>query len=68
MALIFQNRKNKRMENNLAKDQTILEIKDHCRLCPRCKTALQTIEIHGHLQCIVCKSVVEDCCQGSPSK
>lgn len=56
------------MQNNLNKDQTILEIKDHCGLCPRCKVALQTIEVHGHLQCIVCKTVIEDCCQGSPSK
>ena len=46
------------------------EPKSHCprKICPRCKTALQTVEVHGHLQCVMCKTVVEDCCQGSPQK
>ena len=46
------------------------EVQDHCfgKLCPRCKTALQTIEVHGHLQCVMCKTVIEDCCQGQPQK
>ena len=54
----------------LPKDQTILTIKDHCtgKLCPRCKTVLQTIDVHGHLQCVMCKTVIEDCCQGQPQK
>lgn len=32
--------------------------------CPRCQCAMTPIEVHGHLQCEVCKSNVQDCCQG----
>ena len=49
-------------------DQTILDeeqIKEHCSArCPRCQGVLKTVEIHGHTQCIICKAVVEECCQG----
>jgi len=33
-------------------------------LCPRCMTKMRPVEVHGHLQCSVCKMVVADCCQG----
>ena len=56
------------MQNHLNKDQTILEIKDHCKLCPRCQIALQTVTVDGHLECIMCKTIIEDCCQTSASK
>lgn len=56
------------MQNHLNKDQTILEIKDHCKLCPRCKIALQTVSLNGYLECIMCKTIVEDCCKNSASK
>ena len=65
---ILQKRKNKRMQNHLNKDQTILEIKDHCKLCPRCQIALQTVSVNGHLECLMCKTIIEDCCQTSASK
>ncbi len=41
------------------------KIKEHCSpRCPRCQGNLQTINVHGHEQCIICNSVVDDCCQG----
>ena len=45
------------------------EIKEHCSpRCPRCQGNLQTMEIHGHEQCVLCHSIIEDCCQGAPQK
>jgi len=33
--------------------------------CVRCGTPLaSTVEVHGHSQCSVCGSVIDDCCQG----
>ena len=32
--------------------------------CPRCHTALPPIEVHGHIQCAVCKLYINECCQG----
>ena len=46
-----------------------LEYKTHCLpRCPRCQGTLQTINIHGHEQCVLCHAIVEDCCQGSQLK
>ncbi len=33
-------------------------------LCPRCHTAMQPVEVHGHYQCSVCQLVINECCQG----
>ena len=45
------------------------EIKEHCApRCPRCQGNLQTMEVHGHEQCVLCHAVIEDCCQGAPQK
>jgi len=45
------------------------EVKTHCLpRCPRCQGTLQTVNIHGHEQCVLCHSVVDDCCQGSQLK
>ena len=56
------------MNKELPKDLTILneeEVTQHCSAsCPRCQGVLQTIEIHGHTQCVICHAVVEECCQG----
>jgi len=56
------------MNETLPRDQTVLDeeqITQHCSArCPRCQGVLKTIEIHGHTQCITCKAVVEECCQG----
>lgn len=35
-------------------------------LCPRCHSA-GTIEVHGHVQCSVCKLYVNECCSGETS-
>ena len=32
--------------------------------CPRCQCTTTPVEVHGHVQCRVCKLVVEECCQG----
>jgi len=36
--------------------------------CPRCQGTLQTMEVHGHEQCVLCHAVIEDCCQGAQLK
>lgn len=33
-------------------------------LCPRCRTSMPPVNVHGHTQCAVCHLVVEECCQG----
>jgi hypothetical protein len=39
----------------------------HCLpRCPRCQGALQTVNVGGHEQCVLCHSVIDDCCQGAP--
>ena len=57
------------MKQELPKDQMIIEENNpSCVvLCPRCRTALKPVEVHGHLQCVVCKVVIEECCQGQQS-
>ena len=41
------------------------KVKEHCSArCPRCQGVLKTVEIHGHTQCVICKAVVDECCQG----
>jgi len=32
--------------------------------CSRCQQMCSPIEVHGHTQCNVCGSVMEECCQG----
>ena len=34
----------------------------------RCQGTLQTVNIHGHEQCVLCHSIVDDCCQGAQLK
>ncbi len=33
-------------------------------LCPRCQSSIPPVEVHGHIQCAVCKLVISECCQG----
>lgn len=33
-------------------------------LCPRCHTVMPPVNVHGHVQCSVCKLVISECCQG----
>jgi hypothetical protein len=35
-------------------------------LCPRCHSS-GTVEVHGHVQCSVCKLYVNECCSGETS-
>ena len=52
---------------NLKKEWDKEDIKTHCLpRCPRCQGALQTVNVGGHEQCVLCHSVVDDCCQGAP--
>ena len=43
-----------------------LRLKQGC--CPRCNEKLQFVEVHAHYQCIVCKSVIDDCCNGEQTQ
>ena len=38
------------------------------KVCPYCGHSSQTVFVHGHEQCVVCKTNVEHCCQGEFSK
>jgi len=33
------------------------------KVCPYCGQSSQTVFVHGHEQCAVCKTNVEPCCQ-----
>ena len=33
-------------------------------VCPRCQAITQPLVVHGHYQCQICKSNIDDCCQG----
>ena len=32
--------------------------------CPRCHSIIQPVAVHGHYQCQICKSNIDDCCSG----
>ena len=32
--------------------------------CPRCQSPLSTVVVHGHEQCVICKSNIFECCSG----
>ena len=34
------------------------------QICPRCHNNIQPVVVHGHYQCTVCKSNIDDCCSG----
>jgi hypothetical protein len=34
------------------------------KVCPYCGQSSQIVFVHGHEQCVVCKTNVEPCCQG----
>jgi hypothetical protein len=57
------------MEKETNYEWTSEEVKTHCApRCPRCQGTLQTMEVHGHEQCVLCHAVIEDCCQGAQLK
>ena len=56
-------------DNRLDNSKLYQEIKTHrMPRCPGCQGALQTMNVHGHEQCVLCHSIVDDCCQGSQLK
>ena len=48
------NQSNQPSSNNQSKE----------KVCPYCGQSSQTVFVHGHEQCVVCKTNVEPCCQG----
>ena len=34
------------------------------KVCPYCGQSSQTVFVHGHEQCVFCKTNLEPCCQG----
>ena len=34
------------------------------QICPRCHATIQPVVVHGHYQCQICKSNIDDCCSG----
>jgi len=52
-----------------SKEEVEQKVINHCApRCPRCQGTLQTMNVHGHEQCVLCHAVIEDCCQGAPQK
>ena len=47
-------------------EEWVETITDCLPRCPRCQGALQTVNVGGHEQCVLCHSVIDDCCQGAP--
>ena len=53
-------------------DDCLQELVEECliqnqskeKVCPYCGQSSQTVFVHGHEQCVVCKPNVEPCCQG----
>lgn len=35
----------------------------HGGICPYCGQSNQTVFVHGHEQCVVCKTNIEPCCE-----
>ena len=58
MELYNGNIENKHSSNSPSKE----------KVCPYCGQSSQTVFVHGHEQCVVCKTNVEPCCQGEFSK
>ena len=54
---------NGKIENKLSSNSPSKE-----KVCPYCGQSSQTVFVHGHEQCVVCKTNVEPCCQGEFSK
>ena len=39
-------------------------IVSNMQICPRCHATIQPVVVHGHYQCQICKSNIDDCCSG----
>jgi len=45
-------------------DNHILPSHNNLQRCPRCQSELSTVVVHGHEQCVICKSNIFECCSG----
>ena len=55
--------------NNIDKtNQPSFNNKSKGKVCPYCGHSSQTVFVHGHEQCVVCKTNVEPYCQGQVLK
>ena len=53
-----------RLGVKLTMDNTLHPANAHKQRCPRCQSLLNTVVVHGHEQCVVCKSNIFECCSG----
>jgi hypothetical protein len=53
-----------RLEIKLTMDNPLHPANAHKQRCPRCQSPLNTVVVHGHEQCAVCKSNIFECCSG----
>lgn len=42
----------------------IVEIDKNIIFCPYCGQVSKIVWVHGHGQCFVCKTVIDECCRG----
>ena len=45
-------------------DNYLIPSNSNIQRCPRCQHGLDTIVVHGHEQCKICKSNIFECCSG----
>ena len=45
-------------------DNILIPENSNIQRCPRCQSRLETIVVHGHEQCSICKSNIIECCSG----
>ncbi|MEZ8007413.1 MAG: hypothetical protein QMC60_07790 [Amylibacter sp.] len=45
-------------------DNHQIPVNANLRRCPRCQSVLNTVAVHGHEQCNICKSNIFECCSG----
>ena len=55
---------NMELSNGNRKNQPSSKISSKGKVCPYCGQSSHTVFVHGHEQCVVCKTNVEPCCQG----
>jgi len=43
-------------------------IVSNMQICPKCHATILPVVVHGHYQCQICKSNIDDCCSGEISQ
>ena len=59
---------NLRMNNRNRTNQPSSNNKSKRKVCHYCGQSSQTVFVHVHEQCVVCKTNLEPCCQGQVLK